>query len=408
MIILDPIIMGFDQIRLHKLRATLSILGILISVGSVTGIVSMGDGLRLTVMQQFEQMGGASVIRVQPPNQWIRQGNRWVRRGWEDYLTNDDIERFLGEVEHIKYIIPEIAADRDVSYRNAASYARIRASNEYYAEYRNWDIGKGRFISQRDVADAVKVAVIEESLAKDLYGDENPLDKELKIGGSRYRVVGVITPKKFFGDANERNMVIPYTTAQKRFFGNDRVSEIQVYSDSPEYADTVADWIRMLLNRHHTYGKEFRVSTGEEEIGRFNRVVAIMKIVAGGIAGISLLVGGIGIMNIMLVSVTERTREIGIRKAVGATRRTILIQFILESMVLCIFGGILGILLGLGIGAAISAYIKNLTNMPFESVVTPGLMMFALLYSAAVGIFFGVYPAWRASKLDPIKALGHE
>jgi putative ABC transport system permease protein len=163
-----------------------------------------------------------------------------------------------------------------------------------------------------------------------------------------------------------------------------------------------------LIRSSHEHAEDFRVRTAENEIGQFNRVVAIMKMVAGGIAGISLIVGGIGIMNIMLVSVAERTREIGIRMAVGAKRRSILMQFILESMVLCLFGGFLGIMLGVGIGAGISVYVKAVTKMPFESVVTPGLMTFAILYSAAIGLFFGVYPAWRASKLDPVEALRHE
>lgn len=406
--IIEPIMLGFDQIRVHKLRATLSILGILISVGSVTGIVSMGDGLRLTVMKQFEQSGGSSVIRIQPPQQWIREGSRWIRRSWEDYLTNDDAVTIAREIDHIKYMIPEIKTNNDIKFRQATANANVRASNEYYAEYRNWEIDHGRFVSTRDIADATKVAVIGAELAKDLYGQSEAVGKELKIGGSRYLVVGVMKSRKFFGEVNERYMVIPYTTAQKRFFGNNRLTDLMVYTDNPNNAAAIAAWIRMVLIRTHEHGEEFRVTTGEEEIGRFNRVVTIMKIVAGGIAGISLLVGGIGIMNIMLVSVTERTSEIGVRKAVGAKRSDIMIQFILEAMVLCLFGGILGIFLGLGLGAGISVYVKSLTKMPFESIVTPGLMMFAILYSAGVGLFFGVYPAWRASKLDPIKALSRE
>ena len=400
--------MGLDQIRIHKLRATLSILGILISVGSVTGIVSMGDGLRLTVMKQFEQMGGSSVVRIQPPDTWIREGNRWKRRDWEEYLTNDDLDRILTEIEHIRFVIPQIRANREIRYRSASSYANVRASNEHYAAFRNWTVKKGRFISERDVREASKVVVIGSALASDLYGDKDPVGLEIKADGIRFKVIGVLETRKFFEEVNERNLVVPYTTVQKRLYSNARLDEINVYADKTEHANEIAMWVRMLIKRHHDHGDEFRVSTGEEEIGQFNRVVTIMKIVAGGIAGISLLVGGIGIMNIMLVSVTERTREIGVRKAVGAKRRTILIQFILESIVLCLFGGALGILLGLGIGAGISTYVKSLTNMPFESIVTPGLMMFAILYSAGIGMFFGVYPAYRASKLDPIEALGHE
>ncbi|MBT4484273.1 MAG: FtsX-like permease family protein, partial [Candidatus Latescibacteria bacterium] len=226
--------------------------------------------------------------------------------------------------------------------------------------------------------------------------------------GARFQVIGVFSKYNFFKDTNERNLVGPYTTAQKRFAGNDRLNQINVGAVSPEYVDVIAERIRAIIKRHHKHGEDFQVRTGEEQIGTFNRVVTIMKIVAGGIAGISLLVGGMGIMNIMLVSVSERTREIGVRKALGAKRRTILWQFVVEAIVLCLFGGALGILLGLGIGAGISAYVKSLTEMPFESIVTPGLMIFAIVYSAVIGLFFGVYPAYRASKLDPIDALRYE
>jgi len=406
--IFEPIVMGLVQLRAHKLRAALSILGILISVGSVTGIVSMGDGLRITVMKQFEQMGGSSIIIVSPPQQSYREGNRWVRRDWEEYLTNKDVQYIQDEIENIQFIAPIISANMNVQHRNASTNATIRASNEHFYKTQNWKVDHGRFISEKDVRDALKVAVIGSKLAEDLYGKEDPVGKELKISGTRYSVVGILSQRSFFGDTNERTLAIPYTTAQKRFFGNDRVNVIIVMADSPEYVENIAQQIRPVMKRFHEHGDDFEVRTGEGEIGRFNRVVTIMKIVAGGIAGISLLVGGIGIMNIMLVSVTERTREIGIRKALGAKRRSILWQFLIESTVLCLFGGGLGVLLGMGIGAGISAYIKSFTEMPFESIITPGLIAFAILYSAGIGVFFGVYPAYRASKLDPVEALMHE
>jgi putative ABC transport system permease protein len=288
------------------------------------------------------------------------------------------------------------------------TYASARASNEHYWKTENWTVAEGRFINAQDVRDAAKVVVIGSELARDLYGNENPVGKELKVSQMRNTVIGVLAPLMFFGDTNERTMAFPITTVQQRVTGNDRIDQIIVMAESPEYAELVAQQIRPILRRFHEHGDEFEVITGESEIGRFNRVVTILKIVAGGIAGISLVVGGIGIMNIMLVSVTERTREIGIRKALGAKRRYILWQFLIESMVLCLFGGGLGVLLGMSLGAGISTYIKNLTHMPFESVITPGLIAFAVLYSSGIGLFFGVYPAYRASKLDPVDALRSE
>jgi putative ABC transport system permease protein len=407
--ILEPIRMGMDQLRVHKLRAFLSILGILISVGSVTGIVSMGDGLRLTVTKQFEQSGGPSSLRVRPPEQWYRNDNgQWVRRDWEEYLEKRDLEYIEKEIGDIEYVVPLVNANTTAQYKGVSSSANIQASTEHYLEIQNWHIEKGRFINQQDVKSATKVVVLGKKLAEDLFGDQNPVGKEIKLDGIRLMVIGVLAPFNMFGDTNSRNLVGPYTTAQMRFIGNDRLNSIVVRVTSPEKADAVAQQIRLALRRSHEHGSDFRVETGQDAIEQFNRVVFIMKAIAGGIAGISLLVGGIGIMNIMLVSVSERTREIGIRKALGATKSSILTQFILEAIVLCLFGGGLGILLGVAIGTGISAVIQNLSGEPFVSIITPGLMAFAILYSTLIGLFFGVYPAWRASKLDPIEALRYE
>ena len=407
--IAESIYMGLDQVRVHKLRAALSILGILISVGSVTGIVSMGDGLKITVLKQFEKSGGSNVVKIEPPEQWYRNSkNRWVRRDWEEYLTNRDLAYIENEIKNVKYIVPLISMNAGVEYRGASINSNIIASNEHYPETQNWELVSGRFLNERDVRDALKVVVIDTDVKKDLYGDIDPVGKELKGNKSRYLVVGVFSTKKLFDNNNQRNIFVPVTSVQKRESGNDRINQISVMANSPEKAGIIATQLKIVMRRLHTHGDDFQVKTGEGEIGRFNRVVMILKIVAGGIAGISLLVGGIGIMNIMLVSVTERTREIGIRMALGAKKSEIMFQFIIEAIVMCVLGGVLGVLLGTGIGAGISVYIKHLTKMPFESIVTPGLIMFALIYSCAVGLFFGVYPAYRASKLDPIEALRYE
>ncbi|MHB9031046.1 MAG: ABC transporter permease [Candidatus Latescibacterota bacterium] len=406
--VMEPFFIGLDQLRSHKLRASLSILGILISVGSVTGIVSMGDGLQKTVMGQFEQMGGPSLVWVRPPDQWYRKGNSWLRREWEEYLTTDDLKAIENASPFISYAVPMIRSDSQVYYRKVSAPSQVFATTGQFKEVDSFQVDKGRFLSEEDVRGASKVAVIGNDLANDLFSKNEPIGKELKIDGIRYTIVGVVTRKRVFDNSNQRYLAIPITTVQMRVSGNNRVGWITVKADSPEHAGEVAWSIRNIIKRSHTHHEEFRVETGESEIAQFNKIVSIMKMVAGGIAGISLLVGGIGIMNIMLVSVAERTREIGIRMAMGAKRRSILSQFILESIALCLAGGALGVFLGLGIGAGISAYVKSVTHQPFESVVTPGLMLFAVTYSAAIGLFFGVYPAWRASKLDPVEALRYE
>ncbi len=407
MIIFESILLGLNQLRVHKLRSILSILGILISVGSVTGIVSLGDGLRETVTQHFEQQGGPSCIWVRSPNQWYRNDKgRWVRRNWEDYLENHDIGYLLEASDNIAYIAPVIRTNSDIQYKKASTQCRLWGSNPYLLKTENWKVGAGRFINEYDVSNASKVAVIGSDLAKNLFGEQNPVGLEIEGDGERYLVIGVLEPLQFFGGTNERNAIVPYTTLQSRHIGNKRLDRMTVMAQSPEHVPEVALQIQRVLKRHHTHGDEFMIETGESRITQFNRVVTILKIVAGGIAGISLLVGGIGIMNIMLVSVTERTREIGLRKSLGARRRTIMLQFIIEAMVMCLFGGFLGILFGLGMGSGLEAWIQSTSfEVPFNSVVSPGLMVFAVLYSAAIGMFFGVYPAWRASRLDPVEAL---
>ena len=407
--ILEPILIGLDQLRTHKLRASLSILGILLSVGSVTGIISMGDGLRKTVMNQFEQMGGSSLIWVRPPETWYRKGNSWIKREWEEYLTLEDMEKIRNASPYVKVAVPLIRTSSDkVYYRDVSAPSQVFATTEEYKEIDYIEVLKGRMMNSDDVKNAAKVAMIGDTLAEDLFVKDDPIGKEIKIDNIRYTVIGVIARKRAFDNDTSRYMAIPITTQQLRVSGNNRVEQINVRADSPAHVEEVSARIRGIIRGNHKHAEDFRVETGESEIAQFNRVVSIMKMVAGGIAGISLIVGGIGIMNIMLVSVTERTREIGIRMAVGAKRRSILAQFILESIALCLAGGALGILLGLGIGAGISTYVKSVTHQPFESVVTPGLMMFAVLYSAGIGLFFGVYPAYRASKLDPVEALRHE
>ncbi len=407
MIIFESILLGLNQLRVNKLRSILSILGILISVGSVTGIVSLGDGLKKTVTQHFEQQGGPSCIWVSSPNQWYRnEKGRWVRRNWEDYLENRDIRYIMEASDNIDYIAPIIQTNSEIKHRKASTQCRLWGSSPHLLDTENWKVGTGRFINEYDVSNASKVAVIGSDLAKDLFGEKNPIGLEIEGDGERYLVIGVLEPLQFFGGTNERNTVVPYTTLQKRHAGNRRLDRLTVMAKSPEYVPEVASQILRVLKRHHAHGKEFRIETGESRITQFNRVVAILKIVAGGIAGISLLVGGIGIMNIMLVSVTERTREIGLRKSLGARRRTIMFQFIVEAMVMCLFGGGLGILFGLGLGSGLEAWIQSTSfEVPFNSVISPGLMVFAVLYSAVIGMFFGVYPAWRASRLDPVEAL---
>ncbi len=411
--IIEPLFVGIAQLRANKLRSILSLIGILIAVGSVTGIVSIGEGLQDAIMKEFEQIGGFTSVWSWAPNTWYRDNSgRWVRRNWEEHLTHHDIEAMIAESDKIDYIVPNISmsgSQWDIRYRSASVDGQIRCTSEQYLLTENMKIAQGRFLGMLDLINRAKVCVLGSQVAEELFGAEvNPIDKEIKIQGMRYTVVGVMEPKEFFDNNYNDQAIIPITTAQHRIFGNDYINWISVVAKKPEYVDEVAAAMMRVYRRRHRHGDEFNIRTGAEALNEINRVLLIMKVVAGGIAGISLLVGGIGIMNIMLVSVTERTREIGIRKSLGARRSNILWQFIAEAVILCLFGGILGIGLGLLLGQGIAVFITKLTHMTFRSVISSNMMLLAGGFSLFVGITFGVYPAWRASRLDPVEALSHE
>ena len=285
--ILEPVNIGLSQLRVHKLRATLSILGILISVGSVTGIVSLGDGLQTTVLGQFEQAGGSSQIWVRSPSTWYRNSSGyWVPRDWEEYLENRDIRALQDASPYIKYVIPQISMGTTVRYQSVVTSADMTASSPEYLEAEMWEMDKGRFINDDDVANASKVVVIGAQLSEDLFGDKNPVGKEIKIDNVRYLVVGRLAKQGMeLGAANARRMAIPYTTAQLRINGNQRLNSFTVIASSPEYVPEVARSLETVMKQNHVHGEDFEVNTGETAIEDFNRVVTILKVVAGGIAG---------------------------------------------------------------------------------------------------------------------------
>ena len=411
--ILEPITVGLDQLRANKMRSILSLTGILIAVGSVIGILSLGDGLRNAIVGEFDKIGGTTTIWSWGPPPYYRDSQgRWVRRNWEEYLTNRDIAAIMAETDKVEFIIPNVGVGGpgwNLRYRSVSVDGNITCTNPLFTLAENWEIAKGRFLNTLDLLNSAKVCVIGSKVAENLFGvDVDPLDKEIKIGQTRYTVIGVMQSKQFFDNNYDERSIIPITTAQKRIMGNDRLGWIQVKAKKPEYVSEVVDAMQRVYKRYHEHGEDFGIQTGEAALQEINRIILILKIIAGSVAGISLLVGGIGIMNIMLVSVTERTQEVGIRKAMGATRSDILWQFLVEAVVLCLFGGLLGILLGMALGTGLAAYIKSISHITFGSVISVNAMILSVSFSLFVGIVFGVYPAWNASRLDPVEALRKE
>jgi putative ABC transport system permease protein len=410
---IEPFNIGLGQIRTNKLRSLLSLSGILIAVGSVFGVLSLGDGLRSAIVGEFDKMGGTSTFFSSGPSNWYRDSQgQWVQRKWEEFLTQRDVDAILAASDKVEYVIPHVSvggADWSITHRAVSVVGQIICTTPLYLLGENWEVAKGRFLSYIDLLNSNKVCVLGHQKALDLFGPGvDPVGREVKIGKVRYTVVGVMKEKEFF-DANYDDLaVIPISTAQRRIIGNDRLHWIRVKVKNIEDVDEVALTMRHVYRSLHEHGDDFEIRTGATILEEINKVILVLKIIAGSVAGISLLVGGIGIMNIMLVSVTERTSEIGVRKALGAKRSDILIQFLIEALVLCLLGGLLGIALGLAIGSGLAAFIESKTNWIFVGIVSIRMMVFAVGFSLAVGLLFGVYPAWSASRLSPADALRKE
>ena len=406
MTVLEPLFAGLGQLRAHKLRSLLTLLGIVIGVAAIIAVVSLGEGLRREVISQFVFSGGAGMIEVEPPRQWVRKDGRWVRRPWEEHLTAADMAAMQREIDGLHAIVPSVEGSASLQRGKTTVDASYTGTSAAFNEGFNWPVLGGRPLSADDLRFARKVCLLGDDVYGTLFQGANPLGKEILLNGDRYVVIGVLDERVRFGRSEGNIVLVPYTTAQKRLRGEDHFSQLTLFVEDLDAVERVVAAVRRVLRRHHEHGDEFEVETSEDQIDDANEFFRVLQQVGGGIAGISLLVGGIGIMNILLVSVAERTREIGIRKALGAKPRHILGQFLAESVVLSMVGGLLGILTGFGFGLGAAFVIQQLApGAPFTSIVSAESVLWAVGFSSAVGIFFGVYPAFRAARLDPVEAL---
>jgi putative ABC transport system permease protein len=400
--------MAVHALGKNKIQTALTMLGIVIGVSAVIAMVSLGEGAQKLVQDQVAGMG-TNVLQIQGGGGWnagggARQGND------QQSLTEGDVESIRQEVPTVKLVTPIAQAQGQFVFGNQNWQSRVEGSNEHYLDIRGLKIDQGDFFTAQDVQTASRVVVLGKTVAENLFQGSDPIGQTIRIRNLPYRVLGVLTAKGQSANGQDQDdfAIMPYTTVQKKMTNSaiPRINRITVSAISSQATGPAKDQITELLRERHAIRpgqpEDFRVNNLTEVAEAAEATTRVMTLLLGSIAAVSLLVGGIGIMNIMLVSVTERTREIGIRMAIGSRGSYIRMQFLAESVILCMLGGMIGVLVGIGLSIAIARV------MGWPSFVSPQAASIAFLFSAATGVFFGYYPAHKAASLDPIEALRYE
>ena len=398
---------AFRALVRNKMRAALTMLGIIIGVSAVIAMVSIGQGASASVQAQIESIG-TNLLFVSAGAQNVGG----VRSGTGDTGTNtltvDDLDAIKREVPSVSMVTPNVNARSQLVAGNMNWNTAVTGVSEEYPEIRKWPVATGSFFTDSDVRTAARVIVIGQTLADNLFPGADPIGQDLRVANLPFRIVGVMNRKGQDPQGRDQDDVAfaPYTTVQKKVLGRDRIQIAFVSAISQDATYTAQSQITDLLRQRHkltaSEPNDFTVRNMTDVAEAANETSKTMTILLACIAGVSLLVGGIGIMNIMLVSVTERTREIGIRMAIGARSSAVRSQFLIESIVLSLTGGTVGIILGVVLSLAIPAFLGWPTLVSMMAIVG------SVLFSAAVGIFFGYYPARKAASLDPIEALRYE
>ena len=393
---------AFKSLLANKLRSLLSMLGIIIGVGAVISMLAVGAGAQKQILDRVTSMGAnLLIVRAGTPH---RMG---VRSGMVQSLTVEDSLALLDQIPDIQMISPVVQGNGQFKYYNENTSSTILGSAVTYPDIRNYQVEKGRMFTDGECDLMARVAVLGPNTVENLFGETDPLQETIKISGKNFKVIGVLKAKGDQGFFNpDDQAIIPYTTAMKQMFGMDYLREVdlQILEDADQ--EKVQEQVEEVLRKRHRIQNpdddDFHVRNLAEMVETAGEVTRTFTLLLASVAAISLVVGGIGIMNIMLVTVTERTREIGIRKAIGAKDRDVLVQFLLEAVVMSGIGGLSGVGLGIGIAFLVSHF-TSLT-----SVVELSSVFLSLSFSAGIGIFFGFYPARRAAQLDPIQALQYE
>ncbi|KPK99996.1 MAG: hypothetical protein AMJ90_09030 [candidate division Zixibacteria bacterium SM23_73_2] len=396
---------SIDSLRANKVRSFLTMLGIIIGVAAVITMISLGQGAKKSVADSLQALGTNLL--------YIRSGAPHTRHvhgaaGTLERLDEKDLKRLRAECTSVDHIVPEIRGSQQVIYGNLNWNTTVIGTSPEYFELRNFKIAQGEKFTQKDVNAIKRVAVIGPQLVENVFGDVNPLGKSIRIGRIRFEVIGVTQAKGISGGWMDFDdiVLVPYTTAQKRIFGITNINRMIARLKDETMVSTAYLEIEKALRESHRLrpdqDNDFFIQSQSDFSEARQEATQTLTYLLAGVALVSLIVGGIGIMNIMLVSVTERTREIGVRMAVGARRKDILMQFVMESLSLSLLGGIIGIFVGMGGSYALAEFFG------WNTLIAPGAVILSFFFAFAVGIFFGIYPARKASLLNPIEALRYE
>ncbi len=389
----------------NKMRSALTMLGIIIGVGAVISTVAIGQGASRQVQEQISSLGD-NLIFIAAGS--VNRGGVQMGSSATKTLTVADAQAIQQQIPTVKDVSPGVGAGGQAIYGGQNWFTQIRGVSPEYLSIRKWPLAEGSLFSSRDVEAASNVCLLGQTVVSNLFGNEDPVGKTIRVQNLPFTVIGVLSPKgaSTFGQDEDDTILMPYTTVQKKLAGIDWLQYIMCSADSRDDVATSEQQIAGLLRERH----RLRPDEDDDFIIRSAQALAeaqaqssqVMTMLLASIASVSLLVGGIGIMNIMLVSVTERTREIGVRIAIGATEEDVQFQFLSEALALSLAGGAVGVLAGVAGSSLVSHMLKWPTSIPFISIVI------AVLFSAAVGIFFGYYPARKAARLNPIEALRFE
>ncbi len=433
MSLIDGISIGFAAMRANKMRSLLTMLGIIIGIASVLSMIAIGDGAKELVLQDAQKLGGANQFTLYRRSS-EKLGKHRIPIRTKEYLNYGDVLAIEADCPSVTEVTPRIRDWKGVLMQaegGGQTRAGYNGVDPSFMTAMDWKLYEGRFITDEDVKNATRICVLGQEVATDLFGSRSPLGKEIKIARKvkyydyrgkrrsrrttdRFTVVGTMMPRGRslrFGWSFDAMAFFPISTIQERFTGNDRIQEIVVYANNvdvvPQAVQEVKEVIRKRHNGEDKFVKFYEMRKGIRQLEKISKMI---KIALGSIAGFSLLVGGIGIMNMMLVAVTERTREIGLRKALGAKPIDIMIQFLIESVAMCAVGGIIGICLGIFVGEGMSVLAVKIAKIVPEwpAIISTQWVLFSVLFSAAIGISFGLYPAIKASMLSPIEALRKE